>query len=968
MKKILTLIMILLCAWSAVQAVPAKRGFQTYTQSDGSQITVQAMGDEFFHYFITQDGLPVKITDQGDFHYMTAAGVSGVMAHNAAERTNAEVSFLESLKAQMKEAMAMPAHAQQRQASARPRKVGKTQVPTMGSPRVPILLVQYTDKKMSNTMEQFEAQYKTGAKSVLQYFTDQSNGLYTPQYDLYGIYDLPQRRAYYGGNQGDNDSCVATMVCHAIQAAGDDIDWSQYDNDGDGEADVCIVVYAGVGEAQASSTVPSSVWPCQWSLSAGKYYGDGTGPEHRNGVTIDRFAVFNEVSGSRDSGTIMDGIGTFCHEFSHCLGLPDFYCTTYSGYYGMGNWSLMDGGCYNGGSVSGDTPIGYSAYEKNFMGWLDYITPVNNTRYTLPVFNSKSADTDQALLITSHLNENEYYILENRRKQGWDQYISDEGVLITHFTYVASRWEENTPNNYAIQLATIIPADNQLSGYSENADLYGETNHALTPTSTPAMTLNMKANGQLASATGGAGTLDKPVTDIILNSDRTASLWYRKADLSVTPDTMSMKVAVGGEKTATFVVKGKALPSDAVITLSDENNVFSVDKESLTDAQVSQQQGVTVTVTFRPTEITTYNATINVACEGVDTLTVTLIGEGLIESETPVMQPADTLAITPRSFRADWTDGSPVENVKSYTLYVNLKPQFDLLYNKSFTKWKDVSETFWFLTVFTDISSNLADYDLAEWTGEHIYSHQGYMQIGDRQSGWNGSNETGQLTSPTFDLSDYDGTVTIIVEGNSAVSSTNLTMAVGNGTSVAQSKNVAVSTEGGTYSQVLKGNAVDNAFVRLSTASGKPVQVKSLKIYAGEYNEDNANAPLLAVIENGDSLQRVIEDITDLSYTVNDLKSYGTFSYWVEAVYINDTHSEMSNVEIVTLRDAVVTTLRGDVNNDGKVDISDVNIVINIMLGKDSADNYDGRAYITEGDTSVDISDVNAVINIMIGK
>ena len=279
------------------------------------------------------------------------------------------------------------------------------------------------------------------------------------------------------------------------------------------------------------------------------------------------------------------------------------------------------------------------------MGWLDYITPVNNTHYTLPVFNNKSEETDQAIQITSHLNQNEYYIFENRRQQGWDLYIPDEGVLITHFTYIADRWEDNTPNNYDIQLATVVPADNLLTTNTENADCYGENNHELTPTSTPAMTLNLGANGQLASSAGGAGTLNKPVTDIILNSDGTASLWYFKADLSVTPDSLGLRVAVDGEKTATFNVKGKDLPSDAVLTVNDESNVFTIDKTSLTTTEV--EQGVTVTVTFKPTEITTYATTIDVTCEGMDTLTVTLAGEGLIESETPVMQPADTTAITP---------------------------------------------------------------------------------------------------------------------------------------------------------------------------------------------------------------------------------------------------------------------------------------------------------------------------------
>lgn len=961
MKRLFALMAIVLCLWSAASAVPAKPGFRNYVQSDGSQITVQAMGDEFFHYYITQDGLPLTMDDNGDFHYMTPTGHAPMLAHNVTQRTTDELSYIATLKTDVQ----MLASTRARQATARPRRVGETQVPTSGSPRVPIILIEYKDKKMSNGMTQFENQYKTGAKSVLQYFTDQSNGKYTPQYDLYGVYELPENRAYYGGNDGGgNDSCVATMVCHAIYAAGDDIDWSQYDNDGDGEADVCIVVYAGPGEAQGAPR--STIWPCQWDLASGQYYGDGDGAQARNGVRINRFAVFNETVGSSDSGTTMDGIGTFCHEFSHCLGLPDFYCTGNGSYYGMGNWSLMCGGCYNTVSISGDTPVGYSAYEKNFMGWIDYIEPVPNTHYTLPVFNSKALETDQAIKITSNLNPNEYFILENRRRQGWDQCIDDEGVLITHFTYIPGRWAENTPNNQAIQLATIIPADNSLNSYSENADLYGETNHAFTPTTTPAMVLNMKANGQLASTTGGAGALDKPVTDIMLNNDGTASLWYVKAEFAVTPEQISIKAGKGSQRTATFQVTGKALPSDVKLAINGDNSVFSLDQTTLPAGQL--EKGKTVTVTFAPQEMTTYNATIDVMCEGLDTLTVTLVGQGLIESSVPVMQPAGTTDIAATAFRASWTDSTPAANVKSYTLHVGYKPQYDLVIEKDFTGWQDVTETYWYFTDYVDISNNLASYGLSGWSGTDIYSHKGFMQIGDRQDGWQGNNRAGTLTTPQFDLSLYDGKVTVVAVAKAVTTSTNLTLsAMCDGRAVTgDSQAVAVNANNfATYTQVLQGTAADGAAVQLTTTSGRPVQVQSLKIYAGEYSGDDANARLLAVVENGDSLQRVIEGITDKYYAVEGLKAYGTFNYWVEAVYVDDTHSEMSNVETVTLRDVV--GLRGDVNGDGVVDIADVNIVINIMLGKDDADNYDGRAYVND-DKVVDIADVNLVINLMLGK
>ena len=522
----------LLCTWSVLNAVPVKPEVREHVQSDGTTIRVRPVGDEWHHGFVTaDDGLTLSMASNGDFYYKTTSGVSQIMAHNQGSRSSAENTFVAANKDLMTMAAQVSAAAGPRRAraAAPPRKVGATQVPVTGSPRVPIILVEYKDKKMSNTMEAFMEQYTNGANSVLQYFTDQSNGKYTPQFDLYGIYTLNNNRSVYGGNSGSDDVGVARMVGEAIDMAGDDIDWSLYDNDDDGEADVCIVVYAGVGEAQAYGIVMDAVWPCQWSLSsASYYYGDGTGSRTRNGVTIDRFAVFNEVGGSNDNGTQIDGIGTFCHEFSHCLGLPDFYETTYDyGYFGMGDWSLMDHGCYNGSlnGVDGTCPIGYSAYEKSFMGWVTLKTPVAGTHYNLPIWNAKSAETDVAYNIVSPKTSNEYFILENRRKQGWDAEIQDEGMLIEHVSYISSRWNDNSVNNQSVQLMTIIPADNDLSMGTQDADCYGRTNHNFTDS---AAVLNMSNS---YSANGNAGYLGKPVTDIYINNDGTVGFWYIKPDI-----------------------------------------------------------------------------------------------------------------------------------------------------------------------------------------------------------------------------------------------------------------------------------------------------------------------------------------------------------------------------------------------------------------------------------------------------
>ena len=515
-----------LCAMCLVviagHAIPAKRGFYSFKQSDGSTVTVEMRGDEFHHSFVTQDGLTVARGSNGDFYYRTPQGVSQVMAHDQGHRHGAELSFIQSQREELNmNALARQSSRAKTRFNAPVQRMAE--VPKTGKARIPVLLVNFSDKAMSNGREAFLSQYDTGAKSVRQYFLDQSSGQFEPQFDVFGIYTLGSPRATYGGNNVDgSDRGVGLMVGEAVDLAhGDTINWKNYDNDGDGVCDVVIVVYAGVGEAQASRTVPDAVWPCQWNLSSAANYGDGTGRRTYDNVVINKFAVFNEVNGSNDSGTHLDGIGTFCHEFSHCLGLPDFYDTRYT-YYGMGSWSLMDYGSYND---NGYTPIGYSAYEKSFMGWIDPIDAQPNTKYTLPVLNKKNQGTERVVKIVSDVNSDEYFLLENRRKQGWDQYISDEGVMITHVSYLPGRWDNNTVNNQSVQLMTLAPADNILSLDTEVADLFGESNHDFTDSSSPASRLFLTASGTVSS---NAGNLGKPVTDIVLNSDSTASFWYVK--------------------------------------------------------------------------------------------------------------------------------------------------------------------------------------------------------------------------------------------------------------------------------------------------------------------------------------------------------------------------------------------------------------------------------------------------------
>lgn len=514
-------------------AVPAKRGVRSFTQPDGTTINVELVGDEFFHTYCTTDGLAVTRAADGFFYYVAADKSTGIKAHDAGMRTEAELQFLsEAAPALTVEnlASARRSTTNARRAAARgPQKA--SQVPSTGSPRVPVILVQYKDYKFKDADPHatFVSFFTEGDKSAHQYFADQSNNKYTPQFDVYGPYTLENNRSTYGGNDTwGNDRGVGQMVAEGCNGLDTEIDFSLYDNDGDKECDVVIVLYAGDGEASSyDDDCENAVWPCQWTLSSSDFGKALT----LDGTRVNKFAVFNELNGANLSK--IDGVGTFCHEYSHCLDLPDFYDTNYGPHFGMAAWSLLDSGCYND---DGYTPIGYSAYEKNFMGWIDIEEAASNTFYTLPALNQKSADTDRAIKITNPSDKNEYFIIENRAKTGWDKFINAEGLLIYHVTYNATAWNNNTVNNYDLQRMTPVPADNDLKIDKET--YWGQTYYTINQQSLAGDLWPYKGAVEFtddsqpaAKFNTGGKYAGRPVTAITRNSDGSVSFWVDKAPL-----------------------------------------------------------------------------------------------------------------------------------------------------------------------------------------------------------------------------------------------------------------------------------------------------------------------------------------------------------------------------------------------------------------------------------------------------
>ena len=559
------LLALLAISCSLMQAVPAKPQPFVHMQSDGTTVTLSMQGGKFNHCLMTLDGLPVGLDDRGDYCYLAGGKQSDMRAHDAGHRGIEETAFIVAYRDQMN-LQALPHRIPQREeGSVHP------QVPTMGSPRIPIILVDYADVHFidENPIETFQNQFNEMDYSCLRYFQDQSRGQFSPQFDILGPVHLPNDRAYYGANVAGYDAQLGTMIYEGCQGIADDVDFSDYDNDGDGFVDVVVMLYAGVGEAQAWQYVPESVWPCQWDMQECYDWGYSVcGPFQLNDVTINKFAVFNELEGYSNASTRIDGVGTFCHEFGHCLGLPDFYHTGNGSVYGMSVWDVMDHGCYANG---GYTPVGYTSYERHFMGWMDLIDPVENTQYMMAPLNTNDGT---AVKVTNDANPDEYYLLEYRTRMGWDTYLPAEGIMVLHVDYDQFAWDNNTPNNNAIHpRMTLIPADNVLSGSSNYGDLWPNGGlDSLTNYSTPAATVY----------TGGY--MNKPITGMSVDKAAgIASFWYMKAaeaqpgdvngdgEVNIADINAVITAILGGEPDGECDVN-----SDGEINIADVNAVIGI--------------------------------------------------------------------------------------------------------------------------------------------------------------------------------------------------------------------------------------------------------------------------------------------------------------------------------------------------------------------------------------------------------
>ncbi len=456
---------------STALASKMQPGIHSIRQSDGTTLQVVAFGDEHFNYFTTTDGVLLvrdgnnffvaKVNDNGQLVS------TGVLAHDTVSRTEAERALIATQDLDLFN-QKMEIRARRRVAMREPLKRNSTFFPHMGSPKALVILVEFSDTtfKHANPKETFnkylnhDELFTTSTDkdmgrnygSVRRYFSDMSFGKFTPQFDVYGPINFNKPLSTYGaGSAGSEKS--GQMILDACKLLDEDIDFSQYDSNNDGYIDLIYILYAGYSSAIAGNS-SNCIHPKSGTISFADTF---------DGKKICRYGMSNELIATptvQANGLMIEGIGVFCHEFSHCMGLPDLYPTPGSVaertiYHNLDYWSLMDAGeC----TYTGYRPTEYTAWEREAFGWITIDTLKTAADITLKPLSANG----KAYRIVNDNNESEYYILENIQKTGWNKYACGQGMTVMHVDFKESAFTVGgCPVNSTAghPHMTIIPAD-----------------------------------------------------------------------------------------------------------------------------------------------------------------------------------------------------------------------------------------------------------------------------------------------------------------------------------------------------------------------------------------------------------------------------------------------------------------------------------------------------------------------------
>lgn len=585
MKKILLSITFALMGIASGFAAKAHTALTIITQSDGSQLTIRLHGDEHYSWYSTTDD--VLLVQVGKNYYVAQVEEDGTLkatpqlAHNAGERGTVEEQVINN---QNKEKFLNLLNAEP-QALAKPfGEVYPAYFPHTGSPKALVILVEFQDVKFktSDPVATF-THYLKGAEgeaapeannayvtqgmvnygSVSQYFNDMSQGQFKPQFDIVGPVTVSKNSAYYGGNAGkDTDVNFAQMIAEACKSVSDKVNFADYDQNNDGYVDLVYVIYAGYSES-----INGNSSDCLWPKSGtNAFYELGTNNLLKlNGKKICRYGINNELNATPsdwiDGKPLLNGIGLFCHEFSHTMGLPDLYPTVKASRVDNQNpeyWDLMDGGEY---TYSGYFPTPYSPWEMDVMGWT---APIELGDEAKQVSLNSYASDRTAYKINGE--NDEYLLIQNIQTDGWWRGITKAfkttGMLVWRidYPYTTVSLDNRLNNEIGKPNVMIVPADGYvISEYNVTDDDESKAKYKASLKADPFPGANNVT--ELLSVKLNKSTLKKPFYNIKETDDGVITFDYLKDYATGIDQTLADKETEKNQ--SIFSLDGRYLGNDA---------------------------------------------------------------------------------------------------------------------------------------------------------------------------------------------------------------------------------------------------------------------------------------------------------------------------------------------------------------------------------------------------------------------
>ncbi len=463
------------------EAVPADPSPKTVRQPDGSLLTVVIRGDERSHLIRTSDGIPLyfdRIKKAFEYARLDGGKItgSGIMAHDVSDRDAKSAEYVNAMDVDGICRAAFNRTNLPVLKSSGPQRILINDFPTKGRQKSLVILLSFSDKDFTSVEDpkQFYSDmlnkegftWSNGANgSARDFYLKSSSGQFDPEFVVAGPVKLSKESTYYGSDTGGQDVNMGEAIVEACQALDAEIDFSEFDTNGDGLVDNIYFFYAGGGQADDPNGT-DYIWPHAYNL-------EGWGKTlELDGVKISRYACSNELRYNRSGELIPTGIGTFVHEFGHVLGLADHYDVSYGMLtFGLGTWDTMAQGSYNDNM---NTPPLFSGFERGELGWLDYkdLTLSADSISILPYLG----ESNMAYRVNVPGSDNEFYVLENRQKQGFDKFLPGHGMLAWHIDIDTTAWMNNAVNvQPSHQRVDIVEADGTTDEASRAGDIFPGT-------------------------------------------------------------------------------------------------------------------------------------------------------------------------------------------------------------------------------------------------------------------------------------------------------------------------------------------------------------------------------------------------------------------------------------------------------------------------------------------------------------